>query len=114
MITNLLANVIVSLVTNTSEEFPKRLVPVPSPGDEGVVHAVFHGRYEPVKNPQEKWVTTNIVEVTIFQFMHNGTPLEFRKEVSKTNWTTHFAIVPPEPLKWIATTNNPPKPISWF
>jgi hypothetical protein len=114
MITNLLASVCVTLVTNVSEQFPQHLEPVASPSDGPSVYAVFVGRNVPDKDPKEKWVTTNIVEVTTVSFQCLGQAFETKKERPVASWTTHFRLAPPDPQRWTRDTNNAPLPVTWL
>ena len=112
MITNLVATIAISLVTNVTETLPKhmRADPMP-PGQETLAICISHAVDD--ANPTEKWVTTNIVEVTTVSF-ELGQHYEAKSERSITNWTTHFVIGRPEPPKWNLDTNNVPIPMLWF
>ena len=67
MITNLVASIVVSLVTNTSERFPTHLVSDPCPeGREGCL--VFHGHNVPDSDPKQKWVRSTIKRVKAVEF----------------------------------------------
>jgi hypothetical protein len=113
MITNILATVIVSLVTNATETLPKHIVADPAPpGQE--TFAVYRGHAVDDDNPKEKWVTTNVVEVTKIRFEALGQQYEAKSERVITNWTTHFLLAAPEPAKWNHDTNNVPIPMCWF
>lgn len=113
MITNLVATVAVTLATNVSEVLPKHMVSGPyPPGTETL--AIYIGHAEDDANPKEKWVTTNIVEVTSIRFDAFGQQYEAKSERAVTNWTTHFLLGPPEPTKWNRDTNNVPIPTTWF
>lgn len=73
--TNLLASIIVTVVTNVTEEFPKHLVPDPIPSlgpGFNSVPAVFRGHWENDANPTQKKVTTTCKEITTLQFEWNG------------------------------------------
>ena len=110
MITNIVASVVVSLVTNTSETLPKHMVTdPPPPGLETLT--VYRGHAVDDENPKEKWVTTKICEVTTVRFNAMGNQYEARSERVITNWTTHFLISAP---RWVADTNNAPIPDNWF
>lgn len=114
MITNLAASVVVSLVTNTAEIFPRHIVPdAPPSSGSGSVHAVFYGREEPVPNPKEKWVKTSIVEITTVKFQLQGRQYESKSEQPVTNWTTHFILAPPPPQQWVKSQYNAPVPPIW-
>jgi hypothetical protein len=113
MITNLLASIVVSLVTNTTETFPKHMVPVPPPAGQEM-YLVYRAREEIDENPKEKWVTTNILEVTVIRFNALGKQYEAKSERAITNWTTHLLIAAPEPAKWTNDPTNAPIPWSWL
>jgi hypothetical protein len=113
MTTNLLMTIIVTLSTNVMEQFPTVMMPGPYPtGTELQLLARFHS--EPVKDPKEKWVTTNVVEITGFGWILNGEVYTHKVERPLTNWTTHFVLEEASP-KWVASTNQaPPKPMNFF
>lgn len=118
MITNILASIVITLVTNTVETLPKHYVIDPGPASTGnMALAVAYGHYEPDASPKEKWITTNVVEVTTVTFEAMKKQFEAKSERSVTNWTTHFWIeppAPPPPAKWIADTNSVEIPATWF
>jgi hypothetical protein len=73
--TNLIASVVVSLVTNTSEVWPQKLVPMASPlpqGPSGAIPAVFHGRWVDDKTQGTKTIVTTAKEITTLRFDWNG------------------------------------------
>ena len=76
--------------------------------------AVYRGHSVPDDQPREKWVTTNIVEVTTVIFSIGGRYFEAKSERTITNWTAHFILADPEPPKWNRDTNDIPIPSSWF
>lgn len=113
MITNLVASVVIYMVTNVSETLPKHMVPDPAPpGQE--TFAVYRAHAVDDENPKEKWVTTNIVEVTAVRFEAFGNQYEAKSEHPLTNWTTHFLLAAPEPKRWNNDTNNEPIPWTWM
>lgn len=99
MSTNLLVSVLVTLVTNSVETFPQITIQDPSPrAPDGSIYAVYvsHGINDP--NPKEKWITTNIVELTTLRFTYLTNKYEAHSERMITNWTTHFSLAP---TQWI-------------
>lgn len=113
MITNILASVVVSMTTNVTETLPKHTVPVPAPPGEEM-NAVYRSRLVDDENPREKWVTTNIVEVTTIRFEAFGKQYLATSERAITNWTTHFLLAAPGPKVWNRDSNNVPVPQFWF
>lgn len=118
MITNILASIVISLVTNTVETLPQHWVNDPGPVSTGnFAIAVAYGHYQPDANPKEKWITTNVVKVTTIKFEALGRLYEVKSELAITNWTTHFVIDPPSPPtppKWLVDTNSVEIPATWF
>jgi hypothetical protein len=113
MLTNLVATIIVSLVTNTTETLPQEIVPAPPPEGANPFNAVFYSKLQPVKDPKEKWVTTTIERVTKFQWQHDGREWESIGSTMLTNWTVHLLLTPPGPPNWIVDPNNKPMPLNW-
>ncbi len=71
MITNLVASVVVSLVTNTTERLPMHTVPDPCP--DGLIGClVYHCHLEPDKDPDRKWVKTEVVRQKSISFAVDG------------------------------------------
>jgi len=73
--TNLIASIIVSLVTNVTERFPT-LPAFQNAGDSYTLELP----YFPHTNPQQKWVKTTIKRVTKATFDWNGKPREVSDE----------------------------------
>ncbi len=94
MITNLLAGIVVTLVTNTSERFPRHLVADAPPIDRDhpeQFSLVYYGHWEMDHDPSEKWVRTTILRRTTLTFEWQG-----RREVSSdevlSDTEQHFTI----------------------
>lgn len=112
--TNTLAVIVVTLVTNLTETFPHMSVPAPNTGPPG--NLLYYSQAVPVPNPTQKWVTVSIVEVATVTNLWNGEPVVGKKERPITNWTEHYVLVPPPPPpppKWERSTNNAPIPMYW-
>lgn len=67
MITNLIASIIVTLVTNTTEHYPQHSVSDPAPPGE-VCDLVYLSHLENDANATEKIVVTEIKEVTTVHY----------------------------------------------
>lgn len=75
MITNLLASIVVTLITNTTERVPTHEVPGPRPpGYE--TSAVYFCHQEPDANPDRKWIRITVKEVSTLKFEYEGKPHE--------------------------------------
>lgn len=95
MNTNLLAVILITLSTNVVERFPQRWVATACPNAtsaEGMMTLAACGYLENVPDPQEKWITTNIVETTVVRFILFGQSWETKKERTLTNWVTHLKL----------------------
>ncbi len=90
--TNLLATIVVMLVTNTSERFPMHSEPTPPPSFGNTTLAVMTYKMVPDINPDKKWVTTTIKEVTTATFEFNGElkSVSTEKLVSATDVEFHI------------------------
>jgi len=97
--TNITAIVTVCLVTNVTERFPQHWESMPCP-ERRLGCLVNHGQNVNDANPKEKWVTTNVVEVTTLRFDWLGNQ-EIKSERAVTNWTAHFVLQEPN---WIQVT----------
>lgn len=90
--TNIVAAVVVSVVTNVTEDFPKHLVAEPCPqGLQGC--AVFHGKWVNDENAKEKTLITTCKELTVLKFDWNG-PREIVTE--KVLWQSNVV----QKLEW--------------
>lgn len=71
--TNLLANILILIVTNTVEVLPQHMVQDPSArGPNGEVYAVYVGHLENDEHPTTKTIVTTCKEVTTLEFDWNG------------------------------------------
>ncbi len=111
MLTNIVATLTIFTVTNVSEIVPQKMVadPVP-PGPNGEMFDIFKGHYEPIKDPCEKWVKTEIVEVHSLTHDFDGYPCKDEYSIIKTNWTVHFD----KTEGWQESKTNTPLPQSWL
>lgn len=88
MITNLLATVVTTLVTNTTERFPQQFEATGCP--DGMLGClVAHGNMVNVTNPKEKWIDTIITKQTVFTFSIGS----ITNSSVVTNWTQHFVKI---------------------
>lgn len=108
MITNIVASIVVALVTNVSERFPQTFVAEACPSKDGTVLDMFCGHNANVPNPKEKWILYSVAEVTTLRFDWNG-PREVKSKCVITNWTEHCVL----DVKWQKTTNSEP-PLPFF
>lgn len=91
MITNLLASIVVTLVTNRAEAFPQHMVPYPpSLGQETL--ALFRYHMEADQNPTNKTVTTTILERKTVSFEFDGQKRELVIDKPVINWVESFKL----------------------
>lgn len=104
MITNLVASIVVSIVTNVSERWPTHAEAVPCP--EGRIGcAVLHwGPEIPDKDPTNKWVRTTIKRVTTCKFTWNDKPREVLDEEILSSDEVRYEIK----NSWIPIATNQP------
>jgi hypothetical protein len=103
------------LVTNTTERFPLEQVPDFSPSPVvtdshgyGMNDLVYRYRLEPVKDPTQKDVVTEVYEVKTLTFDFEG---KHTMEISRTRMsstTNHFELK----NNWLPSTNSLPEPKS--
>jgi hypothetical protein len=106
-ITNIVASVTVALVTNVETRVTRHwVVDINSAGTNGGIYAVVTGHFEDDKEPREKWVTTNVVERTIWSFNLSKGPEAIYGDRPVTNWTTHFELH----NEWMKSATNSPAP----
>lgn len=73
--TNLLAYIVITLVTNTTERFPTHDEPYfESSGSPGIylTDALYRAHQMPDKDPKVKWVRTTVKEITLAKFELDG------------------------------------------
>ena len=102
MITNIVAAIVVTIATNTTEVVTKweksDLISDPCP-DGRMGCTVFHGHYRH-SGPLEKLISTSAVKTTKLEFEWNGKQaVEFSETLWKTNVTSQFKT------EWV---NGPP------
>lgn len=97
MITNLLASVIVTIATNTTEHIEyERYVDVPNFSVLLTNPPIYPGPTREGINPQRKIVTTQAVKTTVLKFDWLGQ--EQRRETSEILWATNVV----HEFKWVA------------
>lgn len=102
MLTNLVAAVAITIVTNISEQVTGYARYVPDGCPEGRIGcAVYHTKGV---DPNQKTITTNIVEITSLTFDWLGEKREFKSERVIDSKSVTIA------LQWIVTTNAPALP----
>jgi len=116
MITNLLASVVFTLVTNVTERFPTHSVTIGCP-DNIPGCLVNHVKQEPDKDPQKKWVRTVVKKMAYVSFRAEaGTPVRTTGEVytvsdNEVEYELHRVVVKDQ---WVPVTNSPPVEIKFI
>lgn len=82
MITNtlILAKLVVTLVTNTTENFPTRYESLPKPPGANPFTAEAYGHFVPIKDSTNKTVTTQCLEISTLSFEWLGVNREVRQQ----------------------------------
>lgn len=113
MITNLIASIVVTLVTNTTERFPQRFVEEPNRvtiefGGLRAEPAVMRGRYEDDKDAKKKWITTTVKRITTIHFEWMGKKREVSDECVISSIEVECVLSRKE--DWIpVSTNSAPR-----
>lgn len=110
--TNILATILVALVTNTVEVFPTRTVGVPCPCNEGAngfAYAVYCSKEEPIPNPTTKDIVTTVTRITTEQWSFPDGKILFAQEKnrelvseSRRHFVKDWQEVKGEPQKQVA------------
>lgn len=95
MITNLVASIVVTVVTNVTERLPTHSEPAPCPDagafGAGISCGVYHSKTVPDANPKEKWIDYAVKEVTTATFKDfNLPPSVYERPI--TNWSEHLVL----------------------
>lgn len=105
MITNLVASITISLVTNITERFPQHLESTPCPDVvAGSIStcATFHGKWVDDPHPRQKWVKTTVSRVKTVSFDWLGK----RREATESDTLSETEVEQSLESKWQPVSTN--------
>lgn len=112
--TNLLATILVTLVTNVTERFPQHYEPLPAPWRPGgsAYTLESYGHYVDDPSPAKKWVRTTVKRVTKAKFEWGGKP----REVSEEEVVSDVEVEMRRNELWsaVATNEVPQTLFTWY